>query len=60
MCAAIDEGNRLAVKAAEQEAERLKTEEFPDLRIEVLHGRMRPAEKDRRMEEFRAGRTRIC
>ena len=59
VCAAIDEGNRLAVKAAEQEAERLKTEEFPDLSLEVLHGRMRPAEKDRRMEEFREGKTQL-
>jgi ATP-dependent DNA helicase RecG len=59
VCAAIDEDNRLQVKAAEQEAERLKTEEFPDLELEVLHGRMRPAEKDRRMEEFRAGRTHL-
>jgi ATP-dependent DNA helicase RecG len=59
VCAAIDEGNRLQVRAAEVEAERLKTEEFPDLELEVLHGRMRPAEKDRRMEEFRAGRTHL-
>ena len=57
VCAAIDEDNRLQVKAAEQEADRLATVVFPDLRLEVLHGRMRPAEKDRRMEEFRAGRT---
>ncbi len=59
VCAAIDEGNRLQVKAAEQEAERLKTEVFPDLELEVLHGRMRPAEKGRRMEEFRAGLTHL-
>ena len=59
VCAAIDEDNRLQVKAAEREAERLATEVFPDLRVEVLHGRMRPVEKDRRMEEFRAGRTHL-
>jgi ATP-dependent DNA helicase RecG len=55
VCAAIDEGNRLEVKAAEKEADRLATEVFPDLRISLLHGRMRPAEKDRVMEEFRTG-----
>ena len=55
VCAAIDEGNRLEVKAAESEAERLRTEVFPDLSVEVLHGRMRPADKDTRMEAFRAG-----
>jgi len=59
VCAAIDEGNRLQVRAAEQEAERLRTEVFPDLSVDVLHGKMRPAEKDRRMEEFRAGRTQV-
>jgi ATP-dependent DNA helicase RecG len=59
VCAAIDEGNRLEVKAAEAEAERLRTQVFPDLadRILLLHGRMRPAEKERGMEEFRAGRA---
>ncbi|HZA60239.1 MAG TPA: ATP-dependent DNA helicase RecG [Actinomycetota bacterium] len=53
--AAIDEGNRLEVKAAETEAKRLAEEVFPDLRVALLHGRMRPKEKDRVMESFRAG-----
>jgi ATP-dependent DNA helicase RecG len=57
VCAAIDEGNRLEVKAAEAEAERLQTQVFPDLRLLLLHGRMRPADKDATMEEFRAGRA---
>jgi ATP-dependent DNA helicase RecG len=57
VCAAIDEGNRLEVKAAEQEADRLATEVFPELRVALLHGRMRPAEKQQRMEAFREGAT---
>ena len=56
VCAAIDEGNRTQVRAAEAEAERLATEVFPDLSVELLHGRLRPAEKERVMEEFRSGR----
>ncbi len=56
VCAAIDEANRAEVRAAEKEAERLATAVFPDLSVEVLHGRMRPAEKERVMEEFRAGK----
>jgi ATP-dependent DNA helicase RecG len=56
VCAAIDEQNRLEVRAAEKEAERLATEVFPDLTVGLLHGRMRPAEKEGRMEEFRSGR----
>jgi ATP-dependent DNA helicase RecG len=55
VCAAIDEANRLEVRAAEKEAERLRTEVFPDLRLILLHGRMRPKEKDTRMEAFRSG-----
>ena len=55
VCAAIDEGNRSQVKAAEQEASRLAADVFPDLRVDVLHGRMRPADKERTMEEFRSG-----
>jgi ATP-dependent DNA helicase RecG len=55
VCAAIDEGNRTQVRAAEAEAERLATEVFPDLRVELLHGRMRPKDKDRVMEDFRTG-----
>ena len=59
VCAAIDEGNRLEVRAAEAEAERLATEVFPDLDVALLHGRMRPLEKQDRMEEFRAGTTHV-
>jgi ATP-dependent DNA helicase RecG len=56
VCAAIDEANKTEVRAAEKEAERLAAEVFPDLSVEVLHGRMRPAVKERVMEEFRTGK----
>jgi len=56
VCAAIDEGNRSEVRAAEAEAERLAADVFPDLSVELLHGRMRPVEKERVMEGFRSGR----
>ncbi|HYY07740.1 MAG TPA: ATP-dependent DNA helicase RecG [Actinomycetota bacterium] len=52
VCAAIDEGNRTQVRAAEAEAKRLETDVFPDLRVELLHGRMRPKDKERIMESF--------
>ena len=55
VCAAIDEGNRLEVRAAEKEAERLQTEVFPDLRIALLHGRLRPADKEKVMASFAGG-----
>lgn len=57
VCAAIDEGNRSAVKAAEAEAERLATHVFPDLRVDLLHGRMRPKEKGAVMDRFRGAET---
>jgi ATP-dependent DNA helicase RecG len=55
VCAAIDEKNSIQARAAEKEADRLATQVFPDLRIALLHGRMRPAEKETRMETFRQG-----
>jgi ATP-dependent DNA helicase RecG len=55
VCAAIDEQNRTQVKAAEAEAERLRSSVFPDLKVELLHGRMRPKDKERIMDAFRAG-----
>jgi ATP-dependent DNA helicase RecG len=45
------------VKAAEAEAERLATHVFPDLRVDLLHGRMRPKEKEAVMDRFRGGQT---
>jgi ATP-dependent DNA helicase RecG len=52
VCAAIDDGNRSQVKAAEAEAQRLAAEVFPELRLELLHGRMRPKEKQAVMDRF--------
>jgi ATP-dependent DNA helicase RecG len=55
VCAAIDESNRSEVRAAGPAAARLATEVFPELSVEVLHGRMRPTEKERVMEAFSSG-----
>ena len=55
VCAAIDETNRSEVRSAEAEAERLATKVFPDLRISLLHGRMRPSEKEANMRTFADG-----
>ena len=51
----VSESDRLEIKSAEAEAERLATKVFPDLRVDVLHGRMRPAAKDSVMQRFRSG-----
>jgi ATP-dependent DNA helicase RecG len=57
VCAAIDESNRLEVRAAEQEATRLEEKVFPELRLALLHGRMRPGDRESVMEDFRSGRA---
>jgi ATP-dependent DNA helicase RecG len=55
ICPLIDESDKLQVRAAEEMAEHLRKDVFPDLRVGLLHGRMKPAEKEAVMEAFRAG-----
>jgi len=43
------------VKALKEEYERLSKEIFSDLRITMLHGKMKPAEKERIMLDFKKG-----
>ncbi len=51
----IEESDRMEAAAARAEYERLARDVFPDLRVGLLHGRMKSAEKDRVMREFQAG-----
>jgi ATP-dependent DNA helicase RecG len=51
---AIDE-NEADLTSALAEAERLKRDAFPDLRMGVLHGKMPPREKDEVMARFVGG-----
>jgi ATP-dependent DNA helicase RecG len=55
ICPLVDESDKLEVRSAEAEAERLATEVFPDLTVAKIHGRLRPAEKESVMNRFRAG-----
>ncbi len=52
ICPLIEESESLQVKSAVQEYERLSKEIFPDLRIGLLHGRLKPSEKEKRMKDF--------
>jgi ATP-dependent DNA helicase RecG len=54
VCPLIDESDFLEVEAAIQRAKAL-TEELPDLRIALLHGKTRAREKETLMEAFRGG-----
>ncbi len=55
VCSLVDESDSAQAKAAIREAERLRNEIFPHLRVGLLTGRMRPAEKAETMSAFRAG-----
>jgi len=59
VCALVDESDQTQAKAATREAERLRNEVFPDLKVGLLTGRMRPAEKAAVMTAFRAGEIEV-
>ncbi len=47
------------IKAAEEYAKKLRDEVFPDLRVAIIHGKMKPSAKDQTMTGFAAGETDI-
>ena len=55
VCPAVEESEGLDIKAAEVWADTLRQTVFPDLRVALLHGQMKGAEKDAVMTEFAAG-----
>ena len=52
VCPLIEESETLTVKAVKKEYERLQKEIFPELKIGLLHGRLKPKEKEKVMSEF--------
>jgi len=53
ICPLIDESEMVVAKSATAEFERLKRDVFPDLRLGLIHGRLK--EKDEVMRQFVAG-----
>jgi ATP-dependent DNA helicase RecG len=51
----VEESEKSDLKAATQMAEHLTSEIFSDLRVGILHGRMRPEEKEAVMRSFKGG-----
>jgi ATP-dependent DNA helicase RecG len=49
----IDESEKIEARAAVDDYEKLSKEVFSDLKVGLLHGRMKPAEKDEVMMKFR-------
>ncbi|MGH2591960.1 MAG: ATP-dependent DNA helicase RecG [Anaerolineae bacterium] len=55
ICPLVEESEKIEAKAAVEEHERLQKTIFPQLKLGLLHGRMRPDEKDSVMRAFAAG-----
>ncbi|MEW6083413.1 MAG: ATP-dependent DNA helicase RecG [Chloroflexota bacterium] len=49
----IEESEKIEARAAVDDYETLSKEVFPDLKLGLLHGKMRPSEKDETMLKFR-------
>jgi ATP-dependent DNA helicase RecG len=55
VCPLVSESETIEARAAEQEAERLRSAELARYRVGSLHGRLRPAERRALMDEFKRG-----
>ncbi len=55
----IEESEKLDLRNAREMYEQLKTEVFPEFGVGLLHGKMKPAEKEEVMREFSANRLQI-
>ncbi|MRR54971.1 MAG: ATP-dependent DNA helicase RecG [Deltaproteobacteria bacterium] len=54
ICPLVEESEKSELKAATQVAEHLAVDIFPELRIGLLHGRLKPEEKEAIMHSFKA------
>jgi ATP-dependent DNA helicase RecG len=64
ICPRIDEPdekklNALIAKSVKEEAKRLQKNVFPEFSVGLLHGKMKPAEKEDAMKKFAEGKTQI-
>lgn len=55
VCPLIEKSESLDLASATAYYQRLRDEVFPKLKVGLLHGKMKPAEKDRVMAEFKNG-----
>ena len=55
VCPLVEGSDRVDAASAVAEAERLAAHELADLRVGLLHGQMKPADKEAAMEAFRSG-----
>lgn len=55
----VEESEKIDLQAAIQGADRLRAEELSEFHVGVLHGRMKSADKDRTMEDFKQGKLQV-
>ena len=55
VCPLVEENEEINAKSVMELFEDYKTKVFPEYKVEYLHGKMRPKEKDAIMEEFKNG-----
>jgi ATP-dependent DNA helicase RecG len=59
ICPLIDPSDKLGVKSVTEEFKKLDKVVFPDLRIGLLHGKLKAAEKEDIMNDFKANKIKI-
>lgn len=59
VCPLVEDSEEIEANSVMKMIEVYKNEVFPDLKVEYLHGKMRPKEKDAIMEEFKDGKIDI-
>ncbi len=59
VCPLVEDSEETEATSAEALFEELRTRRLRGLNIELVHGRMRPAEKDAALERFRSGDTQV-
>lgn len=55
VCPLVEENEEINAKSVMELSEKYKTEVFKDYRVEYMHGKLRPKEKDEIMNEFKNG-----
>lgn len=59
VCPLVEENEEINAKAVLELFENYKQDVFPEYRVEYLHGKMKPKEKDAIMQEFKEGKINI-
>ncbi|MFH1366950.1 MAG: ATP-dependent DNA helicase RecG [Patescibacteria group bacterium] len=59
ICPLIEPSDKLGVRSVKQEYEKLKNEIFADLKISLIHGKLKSAEKEKVMNDFKNNKINI-